>query len=101
MPVAKGRTGTGYAANVWGQRSIRTASKALTACLRCYRCAALLPGSSAGRVAGCSGASGREGADSGVAGWTRAAAGFVVAGGFCGVGGGAASADRSGTAAAL
>jgi hypothetical protein len=101
IPVAKGRTGVGYAANVWGQRAIRTASKACIACLRCCRCATLLLGSSSGRGTGCGGTSGREEAGSGVPGWTRAAAGDVAAGGFCGVGGGAASADRSGTAAPL
>jgi len=102
MPmVAKGRTGVGYAANVWGQRSIRTVSKACIACLRCCRCAVLLLGSSSGRGTECGGTPVREGAGSGVAGWTRAAARFVAGGGFCGVGGGAASADRSGIAAAL
>ena len=97
MPVAKGRTGVGYAANVWGQRSISTVSKALTACLRCCG-AALLPGASTGLAAGCGRASSRAGAGSKVAGWTRATAGVVVAGSLCGGDGDCAGTDHGGTA---
>jgi DNA replication protein DnaC len=40
MPVAKGRTGTGYAANAWSQRAWRTSCSASASCRRCARRAA-------------------------------------------------------------